>query len=140
VATLLFIATESAVAASWRQTWISAGYDVVSQDSIDRAVVQLRDGGVDLIVLDTHDSLGSISNLVHNLDRLVDAPPLLLISDSPTAPEISARIGVAGFLAKPCEQSDLLAEIVRLVGPLRTTFTMDEEPTGLHRVQALSES
>ena len=139
MANLLLVAAESDNSAAWRQRWLEHGHDVVAMTAIDGAIAHLREGGIDLVILDTHDSLGSISNLVTNLNRLVDAPPLLLISDSPTAPEISARIGAAGFLPKPCDNADLLREITRLVGPLRATFTMDDEPTGLHRIARLSE-
>jgi DNA-binding NtrC family response regulator len=138
VANLLFVAAASDNATAWRRDWMGVGHDVVALESIDRAINHLREGGIDLIILDTHDSLGSMSNLVASMNRLVDAPPLLLISDSPTAPEISARIGAAGFLPKPCDDNDVLREINRLVGPIRSTFTMEDEPTDLHRINALS--
>ena len=106
MANLLFVAAASDNATAWRRDWMGVGHDVVTLESIDRAIHHLREGGIDLIILDTHDSLGSMSNLVASMNRLVDAPPLLLISDSPTAPEISARIGAAGFLPKPCDDND----------------------------------
>ncbi len=139
MANLLFVAADSETSSAWCNLWTGFGHDVVVLDSIDSAINHLREGGIDLIILDTHDSLGSMSNLVASMNRLVDAPPLLLISDSPTAPEISARIGAAGFLPKPCEGSEVLREINRLVGPPRANFTMEEEPTGQHRIAELSE-
>lgn len=139
MANLLFVAATCENSSSWRNLWSGFGHDVVVLDSIDSAVHHLREGGIDLIILDTHDSLGSMSQLLASMNRLVDAPPLLLISDSPTAPEISARIGAAGFLPKPCEGSEVLREINRLVGPPRANFTMEDEPTDQHRVTDLSE-
>jgi hypothetical protein len=60
-----------------------------------------------------------------------------LISGSPAAPEISARIGAATFLAKPCEPGEVVANIGRLVGRLRPVriveADVDDEPTGPNR-------
>ncbi|MBP9085613.1 MAG: hypothetical protein KBG15_05810 [Kofleriaceae bacterium] len=139
MANLLFVAADSDNSSSWRNLWTGFGHDVVMLDSIDKSINHLREGGIDLIILDTDDSLGSMSHLVASMNRLVDAPPLLMISDSPTAPEISARIGAAGFLPKPCDGSEVLREINRLVGRPRANFTMEDEPTGQHNIAELLE-
>jgi DNA-binding response OmpR family regulator len=137
VANLLFVAAHHPGSTSWKSSWVAHGHDVLSVTSIEKAISHMRDGGIDLVILDTDDSLGSMKHLVSNLDRLVDAPPLLLVSDSPTAPAVSAQIGAAGFIAKPCSADDVLVEIVKLVRPSRKNM-FDEEPTGQHSVKSLS--
>jgi hypothetical protein len=62
------------------------------------------------------------------MDALPDAPPILLISGSPKAPEISARICAAMFLPKPCEPSEVVTAVGMLVGRLRPVRRMDEDP------------
>jgi DNA-binding NtrC family response regulator len=138
VASLLFVAAQNSHSSHWPSSWTDHGYDVLSASSIETAIDHIKDGGIDLVILDTHDSLGSINHLVSNLANLVDAPPLLLVSDSPFAPAVSAQIGAAGFLAKPCTAEDILAEILKLVGPIRNNFFEDNEPTGQHNIRAMS--
>jgi hypothetical protein len=65
------------------------------------------------------------------MNALPDAPPLVLVSPSPYAPEISARIGATAFLPKPCEPSDLVSVIGRITDDLRPLRNFeDEDPTG----------
>jgi DNA-binding response OmpR family regulator len=52
------------------------------------------------------------------------------ISGSPAAPEISARIGAATFLPKPCEPSEVVTAVNCLLGRLRPVRALDDEPTG----------
>lgn len=139
MASLLLIAAPGDDTRATRDRLVVAGHDVVQLSSIDDAIANMREGGIDLLLLNTHDSLGNLSQLVASLNRLVDAPPLLLMSDSPRAPEISARIGAAGFLPTPCEPDDVLFEVARLLGPLRQATFIEEEPTDLHRVRTLAE-
>src|SRR5688572_31319407 len=56
-------------------------------DAIERA----REGGLDVVVLDTSDGDVAVRALVAELERLPDAPPLVLVSESPDAPEMSAQ-------------------------------------------------
>jgi hypothetical protein len=52
---------------------------------------------------------------------------------SPSAPEISARIGAATFLPKPCEPRELVEAIHRIVGEIRPVHAFEDEPTGSTR-------
>jgi CheY-like chemotaxis protein len=74
---------------------------------------------------------------VRELDALPDAPPVVLVSGSPHAPEISARIGAAAFVPKPIEPGELAAVVDRVVGALRPLRTIEdfgeEEPSGPSR-------
>ena len=74
-----------------------------------------RGGGIDLVVIDAHDPRVRIVELARQLDALPDAPPIVLVSSSPHAPEISARIGATAFFPKPLDHHDLLALVERLV-------------------------
>jgi DNA-binding NtrC family response regulator len=133
VANLLYVATNNSGSKHSCEVWRGHGHDVEFIDTIDEAVQQISAGGIDVVLLDPADSLGNMSQLVHQLKHLVDSPPMILISDSPSAPEMSARIGAAAFVPKPCDDSDVMREVTRLVGS--TIF--DDEPTGPYRLQDL---
>ncbi|MCX5742417.1 MAG: hypothetical protein NT062_07970 [Proteobacteria bacterium] len=74
-----------------------------------------RDGGIDCIVIDAYDPRVRITELARQIDALPDAPPIVLVSSSPHAPEISARIGATAFLLKPCDPGELNEIIDRIV-------------------------
>ena len=61
-------------------------------------------------------------------ERLPDAPPFLLISASPEAPQVSARLGAAGFLTKPCYLEELDDALDRIV-PFRAIGRLEDAPT-----------
>ncbi len=90
----------------------------------------IRDGGIDAVVIDSHDPRAGVVELARSIEALPDAPPLILVSGSPSAPEISARIGVAAFVPKPCEPSEIVAVVNRLLSALRPVRIVDDEPTG----------
>lgn len=101
--------------------------------------MRISEGGIDAVVVDSYDPRVSVVDLAKNLDALPDAPPIVLVSASPHAPEISARVGAAMFLPKPLEPADLVDAMARLVGNVRPVRPMtedfsDEETTGsVHR-------
>lgn len=97
----------------------AGGYTVLSVDNPRDALPIVRDGGIDLVVIDSYDPRVRIPELAKQIDLLPDAPPILLVSSSPHAPEISARIGATAFLTKPCDAPDLLAVVDRVVSRLR---------------------
>lgn len=107
-------------------------YAVTSRDAFHRVC----EGGIDVIVVDAYDPIhrmGGTVELARNLNSLPDAPPIILLSGSPDAPEISARIGATAFLPKPCDPVDLLAAVRRSTGNIRPR-TFDDEPTGPARI------
>jgi len=94
------------------------------------ALQLIREGGLDVIVIDAYDPQAGVIDLARNIDALPDAPPIVLVSSSPAAPEISARIGAAAFVPKPCEPDEIVTLVNRLVNALRPVLVVEDEPTG----------
>jgi CheY-like chemotaxis protein len=108
-----------------------AGHEVLVASSTREAYLRLSEGGIDAIVLDSYDPRIGVTELARHVDALPDSPPIVLVSASPHAPEISARIGAAAFVAKPVEVRELIETIARLVGEVRPVRHFeDEEPSG----------
>jgi two-component system catabolic regulation response regulator CreB len=108
-----------------------AGHEVIGSFAVREALLRLREGGIDVVVFDAYDPRVGVTELARHMESLPDTPPLVLVSGSPHAPEISARVGAAVFIPKPYEASDLAAAIERLAGTVRPVRTFDEEePTG----------
>lgn len=108
-------------------------HDVLIANSMGDAFMRLGEGGIDVVVIDSYDPRVGVVDLVKQLDSLPEAPPVVLVSGSPYAPEISARIGAAAFVPKPLDASELVAVVSRLTGhlrPLRSPEFADDEPTG----------
>jgi DNA-binding NtrC family response regulator len=95
--------------------------------TVREAFARISEGGIDCVVVDSFDPRVGVVELAKNLDALPDAPPVVLVSPSPQAPEISARIGAAMFLPKPLEPGDLVAALARIVGEVRPTRPMTED-------------
>ena len=81
----------------------------MSAQGVAEGIQRVREGGIDVILLDHWDSHAGLADFVKELNRLPDPPPFVLISDSPRAPEISAHVGAAAFLPKPCSSEDIVA-------------------------------
>ncbi len=112
-----------------------AGHEVLIAVTSREAFLRTSEGGIDVIVVDAYDPRGGTVELARNLNSLPDSPPIILVSSSPAAPEISARIGAAAFLTKPCEPAELVAAVRRITGetrPVRMFEDFGEDaPTGL---------
>jgi CheY-like chemotaxis protein len=111
-----------------------AGHEVVGAFTATDAFSRTSEGGIDLIVVDDPNVA---TELARTLQALPDPPPVVLVSGSPRAPEISAHIGAAAFLAQPFEADELVRIIARHVEPrpvrMFAEFS-DDEPTDLVRV------
>jgi CheY-like chemotaxis protein len=113
-------------------------HEVIVASSVADAIQRLAEGGIDLVVIDAYDPRGSTIELARNMDALPDTPPIVLVSGSPHAPEISARIGAAAFVPKPVDLLELNAIVDRLAGQARPVRIIDdsssefgdEDPTG----------
>lgn len=105
------------------------GIDLLRASSLREALMMISDGGIDVVILDSYDPRVGVIELARSMDALPDAPPLVLISRSPHAPEISARIGAAAFLAKPLDQGELAAVVERLLGDVRPVRVVNDEPS-----------
>lgn len=109
-----------------------AGHEVISAFAVREAALRLREGGIDVVVIDAYDPRVGIPELARHMEALPDAPPLVLLSGSPHAPEISARIGAAAFIPKPYESGEVVGAIDRVAGHVRPVRVIDDEdePTG----------
>lgn len=120
-----------------------AGHEVLVAVTMREAFLRISEGGIDAVVVDAYDPRVGIVELARTMNTLPDAPPVVLVSASPYAPEISARIGAAAFLPKPCEPAELVLAVSRLVGEVRPTrsiideFGTDEDPTGPTNIRHL---
>ena len=112
------------------------GHEVIIAVTTREAFLRVSEGGIDIVVVDAHDPRRGTVELARSLNTLPDAPPIVLVSGSPHAPEISARIGAVAFLPNPCESSELVAIVERCVtGSVRPVRVIqddfgDEDPTG----------
>jgi len=116
-----------------------AGHEVIVAITSREAFLRVSEGGIDAVVLDSYDPRVGVVELSKNLDTLPDAPPIVLVSASPHAPEISARVGTAAFLPKPIDTAEFVQVMARLVGevrPVRTLGFDDEDPTGPVRLSS----
>lgn len=126
---ILLVETAPEISERWSRALHAANHAVLSARTQD-ALGALREGGIDVVVIDCDDPTGVVE-LAREIDLLPDAPPIVLLSSSPLAPKISAQIGAATFLPKPCEPSELVTAVTRLLGALRPVRAFeDEEPTG----------
>ncbi len=108
-----------------------AGHEVLLAITLREAYLRISEGGIDAVVVDSYDPRVGVVELSQSMNALPDAPPLVLVSPSPYAPEISARIGATAFLPKPCEPDELIAIVNRLAKDLRPVRNFeDEDPTG----------
>jgi len=112
-------------------------HEVLLAHTMREAFMRVSEGGIDVVVIDSYDPRIGVVDLMREIDALPDTPPVVLVSSSPYAPEISARIGAAAFVPKPLEPGELIAVIARLLGELRPVREIedfgDEEPTGSTR-------
>lgn len=106
-----------------------ARHEVLTALNMREAFLRISEGGIDLVVVDSYDPRVGIVELARSMNTLPDAPPVLLVSASPHAPEISARIGAAAFIPKPCDPSEVVAAVARIVGDLRPTISLDDDPS-----------
>lgn len=124
---------ESEPNAAWSIALSLAGHSIHAVSTMREALTLIREGGMDVVVIDVYDPRAGVLELARNIEALPDAPPVVLVSGSPDAPEISARMGAATFLAKPCEPTELVAAVGRLLGELRPVREFEDEPTGPSR-------
>jgi len=133
VGSILLVEADQVTCDQWATAISAAGHSVLSATAMREAMPLIREGGIDAVVIDAYDPRHGVAELARSIEALPDAPPIILVSGSPAAPEMSARIGAAAFLPKPCEPAELVAIVNRLLGALRPVQTFEDEPTGLTR-------
>jgi DNA-binding NtrC family response regulator len=133
VGSILLVESDPDTCEEWSAALASVGHTVHAAGAMREALPLIREGGIDVVVIDTYDPRAGVVELARSIEALPDAPPVILVSGSPDAPEISARIGAATFLAKPCEPTEVVAAVARLLGELRPVRAFEDEPTGPSR-------
>jgi DNA-binding NtrC family response regulator len=127
VAVVVLLTSDPEQRDGWRIALEEHGHTAMLAATTPAAVDHLHEGGVDLLLID-YEVAGGIGRLMVALERLPDAPPFVLISGAVDAPVVSARLGAAAFVPKPCAPEDLAAIVERLA-PAPVTSTLDESPT-----------
>jgi len=133
VGSVLLVEADVATSDEWAAAITAAGHSVLTASGTRDALAQVREGGIDVVVIDVYDLRAGVAELARGMEALPDAPPIILISGSPAAPELSARIGAAIFLPKPCEPGELVDAVTRVMSSLRPVRVPDDEPTGPNR-------
>jgi DNA-binding response OmpR family regulator len=128
VSTVLIIQSDPALNDVWALGLEASGHTVLAATATADGINRVREGGIDVIVVDSQGGERDLTQFVAELDRLPDSPPFVLVSDSPGAPEVSARVGAAAFLPKPCDE-DELAAVVRRISSTRVSGYIEDEPT-----------
>jgi len=134
VGSILLVETDPETYGRWSDGLGIAGHAVLTTSAMRDALSTIREGGIDVVVIDSYDPRIGVVDLAAALERLPDTPPLVLVSGSPAAPEISARICAAHFLAKPCEPDELVDVVHRLLLGHRPVLVLEDEPTGPVRI------
>jgi two-component system sensor histidine kinase RpfC len=132
VGTVLVVESDPDTRSRVESAITDAGNTVLLASSMRDAFVTISEGGIDVVVVDSYDPRVGVVELARSLETLPDAPPLVLISRSPHAPEISARIGAAAFIPKPIVAADLVEVVARLLGqvrPVRVVDAVDDDPS-----------
>ena len=130
---ILLVEADVATSEDWAAALTADGHAVLTASGMSDALLVVREGGIDVVVIDLYDPRGGIVSLARGMEALPDAPPIILVSGSPAAPEFSARLGAATFLPKPCESSEVVAAVGRLLGRCRPVRVVDDDPVGPRR-------
>jgi len=130
VGSVLLVETDLETSERWARDLDIAGHAIVNVRTLREAQLVVCEGGIDVVVIDCYDKCDGVIEFARSIERLPDAPPIILVSNSPVAPEVSARIGAAAFLPKPCEPGEVVASVSRLLGRPRPTRSFEDEPTG----------
>ncbi len=126
---ILIVEADPVVCEQWATALGAMGHAVHMATQTRDALPLLRDGGIDVVVVDAYDPRIGTVDLAKSIALLPDAPPLILVSGSPHAPELSARIGAIAFVPKPCDPQEIVAAVERAVGSLRPVRIVDDDPT-----------
>ncbi len=127
---ILLVEADVAISAEWAFAIDASGHSVLTASGMREALTRVREGGIDVVVIDVYDPRGGATELARGMNALPDAPPIILISGSPAAPTFSARIGAATFLTKPCEPSEVVIAVARLLGRPRPVRIVEDDPEG----------
>jgi two-component system catabolic regulation response regulator CreB len=126
---ILLVEPDPATSEAWSDALSAAGHSVATASGIREAWTVVRDGGFDVVVIDVYDPGSGVVDLALGMNALPDAPPIILVSESPDAPWISVRIGAATFVPKPCDPYEVVTAVNRLLWRVRPLPLDDDAPT-----------
>lgn len=130
MSTILVVQPDPELHGAWTEALTRSAHDVLGVRAVADAVSRAREGGIDVVVVDpAAGGDGAVRELVSELERLPEPPPIVLISESPDAPELSAQIGAAGFLPKPCSSEDVVEIVARVASATVRPRPFDDETT-----------
>lgn len=127
---ILLVEADVTTSDAWSAAITASGHSVLTASGMREALMVVREGGVDVVVIDAHDPRAGVVELARGMNALPDAPPIVLISESPAAPRVSVRIGAATFVPKPCEPDEVVVAVGRLLGRVRPLLFVEDELTG----------
>ena len=125
---ILLVEPDTATSDEWAAAIDASGHSVLTASGMRDALRLVREGGIDVVVIDLYDPRAGIAELARGMALLPDAPPIVLVSGSPAAPMFSVRIGAATFVPKPCEASEVVMAVGRLLGRLRPVRIVEDDP------------
>ncbi len=129
---ILLVEADQTTSEAWSAAIAAAGHSVLTSCGMREALLIVRDGGIDAVVIDAYDPRAGLVELAQHMNALPDAPPIILVSESPAAPVVSVRIGVAAFVPQPCDPDEVATAVARLlwrVRPMAVDLATDDEPT-----------
>lgn len=126
---VLLVEADAAIGDEWSAAITASGHSVLTASGMREALTVVREGGVDVVVIDAYEPRAGVVELARRMNALPDAPPIVLVSESPAAPRVSVRIGAATFVPKPCEPEEVATAVARLLGQVRPLFIIEDELT-----------
>lgn len=126
MAAILLIDTDLEQLERFRHALESHGHATLVAATAVSGVERLREGGIDAVVLH-HTDPDRTEVFVEALQKLPDPPPFVMVSSSEDAPLLSARLGAAGFLPRPCAPEEILASIEQMLAARGTPSVIEEE-------------
>ena len=75
------------------------------------ALPLIREGGIDVVVIDAYDPRVGVVELARSIEALPDAPPIVLSRARRTRPRSPRGSAPPTFLPKPCEPSEVVAAV-----------------------------
>lgn len=124
--TILLVQPDPVLRGAWSRALQLRNHSVIASADLETAIGHAREGGIDVVVFDGSERERDGRALVEELDRLPEPPPVILVSSSPRAPELSAHLGAASFVPKPCTGEDIVDECDRLSSRRRHRLAEDE--------------
>ena len=111
---ILVVTSDADTGRTYTDLLVGRGHHVIDTHSALRGVEHLREGGIDAVILDLEvESL--LRAMATGISELPDPPPFVLVSQAVTAPELSAKIGAASFVVKPCSEDEISFAVERLL-------------------------